>query len=131
MVFLFLYPTTISIGYWHVANIIPVTNWYKLEFNIHGDNNKKHSVINFPLDFKSTYYSKLKSFFPAMAEVVSNKNFLINSSDTLYSNYSNEIRLSLDENKCIDTNLFSTYELSAITQIISDKNFDDLKKCSN
>lgn len=124
--FLFLYPTTISLGRWHVSNIIPITNWYKLEFSVHGDEGKRHTVINFPLEFKSNIYSKKQSLFPAMTEIVFNRNYNLYNQDTIFNKYSNDINRILNNNYCIDVKLYSSYELSAITQIVTNNDYNDL-----
>ena len=123
---LFLYPTTISIGKGYTSNIIPLTNWHKLQFQVYGDKSQQ-TLIKFPLDFIKIDYPKKNILFPALAEVVVSRNYLINSSNTLYNTFKDIIDSYYLDNKCINIKSVSIYEFNAVLQIEKNKSIDEIE----
>ena len=123
---LFLYPTTISIGKGYTSNIVPLTNWHELKFQVYGDESQQ-TLIKFPLDFVKIDYPKKYILFPALAEIVVNREYLVNSSNTLYNTFKNIIDVYYSDNKCINIKDVSVYEFNAVLQIEKNKSINEME----
>jgi len=121
---LVLYPTTISIGNGFTQNIVPITNWHKLKFNTHFETKYNTININFPVDFVIEKYEKKNILFPGFFEIFYNKNYLLNNDNTLYNRYISYLNDFFIENKCLNYDDLSMYQLKSITMIYTKHPFD-------
>lgn len=124
---LLIYPTTISIGKAHRSNLIPITNWEKLKFEIYGDESGQ-TLIKFPLNLINESYPIKYILFPALAEILTSNRFLINDNNTLYSEYKDLIDSYSEFDKCINKNATSIYEFSAILQIEKSQSVEEFSE---